>query len=214
MLMMLGLALVLAFLLTRPSQKFMAWILRRNAASLAEYDLVPGPVCSDAVLAAGGFLALAAGLALPHSLAGKIFSAFMLFWLWLLWLIDWRFQFIFDDTLLPLLLAGICATPWLPHSLTQRLLAGGGALLFFALLAILGRGALGGGDVKLMAVLGIWLGMHGIVSTACTGFIVGGVAAALLLLFRLRTRKDYFAFGPYLIIGAASAWLNQVQFWK
>ena len=92
--------------------------------------------------------------------------------------------------------------------------AGAGALLVLTLLAILGRGALGGGDVKLMGVLGLWLGINGIVRTASVGFMLGGAYALVMLFLRLRKRKDYFAFGPFLIIGAVVAWLAQVPLWK
>lgn len=207
-------ALAGAAAFTLPCQRFMGWLLQRNAASLAEYDLQPGPVASNAVVGAGLAVALLAGLVVPVSAAGKLLSCFVLAWLWLLWLIDYAFQFIFDDSLLPLLVLALVATPWLPCSLWQRLAAGTGALVVLALLAIVGQGALGGGDVKLMGVLGLWLGINGIVTTASVGFMLGGVFALLLLLFRLRKRKDYFAFGPFLIIGAVVAWLGQVPLWK
>ena len=92
--------------------------------------------------------------------------------------------------------------------------AGAGAFVVLAALAILGRGALGGGDVKMMAVLGLWLGVNGIITTACIGFILGGIAAIIMLLLRIHGRKDFFAFGPFLIMGAVVAWLSQVLLWK
>lgn len=207
-------ALIGAAALTQPSQRLMRWFLERNADSLAEYDLQPGPVASNLVVGAGLAVAMFVGLCIPVSIAGKALSFFLLPWLWLLWLIDNAFQFIFDDSLLPLLLLALVATPWLPCSLWERLAAGAGALLVLTLLAILGRGALGGGDVKLMGVLGLWLGINGIVRTASVGFMLGGAYALVMLLLRLRKRKDYFAFGPFLIIGAVVAWLAQVPLWK
>ena len=125
-----------------------------------------------------------------------------------------RFQFIFDDSLLPLLVVGLVATPWLPFSIWQRLAAGAGAFVVLAALAILGRGALGGGDVKMMAALGLWFGVNGIITTASVGFIIGGIAAIVMLFFKVHGRKDFFAFGPFLIIGAVVAWLGQVLLWK
>ena len=167
------LALLLALALTPVSQRLMAWCLERNRASLVEYNLEPGPVCSKITLALGLAVALFLGLAVPASVVGKALSCFLLCWLWLLWLIDYRFQFIFDDSLVPLLTVAVVATPWLPFSIWQRLAAGAGAFVVLAALAILGRGALGGGDVKMMAVLGLWLGVNGIITTACIGFILG-----------------------------------------
>ena len=210
----IALALAIAAFLTPLCQRLMAWCLERNRDSLAEYNLEPGPVCSNIALGAGLFLALFLGLLLPASIVSKALSCFLLCWLWLLWLIDYRFQFIFDDSLLPLLVVGLVATPWLPFSIWQRLAAGAGAFVVLALLAILGRGALGGGDVKMMAVLGLWLGVNGIITAASVGFIIGGIAAIIMLLFKVHGRKDFFAFGPFLIIGAVVAWLGQVLLWK
>ena len=208
------LALLLALALTPVSQRLMAWCLERNRASLVEYNLEPGPVCSKITLALGLAVALFLGLAVPASVVGKALSCFLLCWLWLLWLIDYRFQFIFDDSLVPLLTVAVVATPWLPFSIWQRLAAGAGAFVVLAALAILRRGALGGGDVKMMAVLGLWLGVNGIITTACIGFILGGVAASIMLLCKVHGCKDFFAFEPFLIIGAVVAWLGQVLLWK
>ena len=210
----IALALAIAAFLTPLCQRLMAWCLERNRDSLAEYNLEPGPVCSNIALGAGLFLALFLGLLLPASIVSKALSCFLLCWLWLLWLIDYRFQFIFDDSLLPLVVVGLVATPWLPFSIWQRLAAGAGAFVVLAALAILGRGALGGGDVKMMAVLGLWLGVNGIITAASVGFIIGGIAAIVMLLFKVHGRKDFFAFGPFLIIGAVVAWLGQVLLWK
>ena len=186
----IALALAVAAFLTPLSQRLMAWCLERNRDSLAEYNMEPGPVCSNIALAAGLFVAMFLGLILPASIVSKALSCFLLCWLWLLWLIDYRFQFIFDDSLIPLVVLGLAATPYLPYSIWQRLAAAAGAFVVLAALAILGRGALGRGDVKMMAALGLWFGVNGIITTACIGFIVGGVAAVIFLLLKIHGRKD------------------------
>ncbi|MGM9529667.1 MAG: prepilin peptidase [Phascolarctobacterium sp.] len=214
MLMKLAIALALTAILTPLSVRLMAWLLERNKDSLAEYNLEPGPVCSHITLAVGIFVALTLGLVIAPTTVSKALSCFLLYWLWLLWLIDYRFQFIFDDSLVPLVVLGLAATPYLPFSIWQRLAAAAGAFIVLAALAILGRGALGGGDVKMMAALGLWFGVNGIITTACIGFLVGGVAAVIFLLLKIHGRKDFFAFGPFLIIGAVVAWLSQVLLWK
>ena len=76
------------------------------------------------------------------------------------------------------------------------------------LLAFIGSG-LGLGDVKLGALIGLWLGWHGVpilVASLCTGIILGGLAAFLLLLTRRAGRKSSIAYGPYLIAGALMGW--------
>ena len=76
------------------------------------------------------------------------------------------------------------------------------------LLAFIGSD-LGLGDVKLGALIGLWLGWHGapiLVASLCTGIILGGLAAILMLLTRRAGRKSSIAYGPYLIAGALMGW--------
>lgn len=193
-------------------QRIMDFYLRRNEALLREYDLQIGRVSHMATLAAGVAVALALGYLVPATLVGKALSCFFLYWLWLLWLVDWRYQFIFDDSLLPLLAGGIAIALYAPGALWLRLVAAGGTFVVLAALSILGRGALGGGDVKMMAVVGLWLGQE-VILALTTGFILGGVAAVVLLLLRRAGRKDFFAFGPFLIIGTLLGWLVQAVAW-
>ncbi len=190
----------------------MDFYLRRNEALLREYDLQIGRVCHIALLAAGVAVALALGYLVPATLVGKALSCFFLYWLWLLWLVDWCYQFIFDDSLLPLLAGGIAIALYAPGALWLRLVAAGGTFVVLAALSILGRGALGGGDVKMMAVVGLWLGQE-VILALTTGFILGGVAAVVLLFLRRAGRKDFFAFGPFLIIGTLLGWLVQAVAW-
>lgn len=68
---------------------------------------------------------------------------------------------------------------------------------------------LGMGDVKLGAVLALWLGPHGgwVVAWAlAAGFLIGGVAALVLMALGRAGRKELIAFGPYLLAGGLVAW--------
>ena len=82
------------------------------------------------------------------------------------------------------------------------LILGGGILLLIALVT---NGAMGGGDIKLMAVLGYYLGWKATVMALLLSFIFGGVIGVLLLLFKLKTRKDAVPFGPFLALGGLIA---------
>lgn len=193
-------------------QHIMAFYLRRNEALLREYDLQITRVCHPAVLSLGVGVALALGYIVPETNVGKALSCFFLYWLWLLWLIDWRYQFIFDDSLLPLLAGGAFLAVYAPGLLWLRLAAAGGTFVVLAALAILGRGALGGGDVKMMACIALWLS-DDVILALVIGFILGGVGAVVLLLLRRAGRKDFFAFGPFLIIGTLVTWLALAAQW-
>lgn len=81
----------------------------------------------------------------------------------------------------------------------------GGAV--FLVLAILSRGALGGGDVKLIASLGLWLGTDALLFVTMAGIVLGGLAALLLMLLRLKKRKSAFAYGPYFALTTLALFL-------
>jgi leader peptidase (prepilin peptidase) / N-methyltransferase len=80
----------------------------------------------------------------------------------------------------------------------------GGAVGFgaFLLLAMLGRGALGFGDVKLAGLIGLMTGYPHVITALVLGIVLGGVAAIVLLLSRRATRKSTMAYAPYLAMGA------------
>lgn len=191
----------------------MKFFLQRNAALLREYELEPGRVCHPLTLFLGMAVMLLLGAALPQSVVGKVLSCLLLCWLWLLWLIDWRYQFIFDDMVLPLAVLCFGAAVYTQAELWQHVLTAVVIFAALAALAILGRGALGGGDVKLMAALALLLGVEGTLLALCIGFMLGGVAALVLLVLRKAGRKDFFAFGPFLIIGTVLAWMTLALNW-
>lgn len=83
-----------------------------------------------------------------------------------------------------------------------------GALLpagFFLLLAVASRGGVGGGDIKLAAVIGLFLGLPlALVAVFVASLAAGAVGLALLAAGRKR-RWDPIPFGPFLALGAAAA---------
>jgi leader peptidase (prepilin peptidase) / N-methyltransferase len=81
------------------------------------------------------------------------------------------------------------------------MLIAGGAMGFFWLV---GRGALGLGDVKLSAFAGAALGMQGAVTFLVVGALVGA-GAALVVLAMTRNRRATLPYGPWLAIGATIA---------
>ena len=62
-------------------------------------------------------------------------------------------------------------------------------------------GAFGGGDIKLMASCGLFLGWKTILISTFLGFLFGGLWAAGLLVTGKAGRKEHFAFGPFLCLG-------------
>jgi leader peptidase (prepilin peptidase)/N-methyltransferase len=91
--------------------------------------------------------------------------------------------------------------------LEQAALAGVIAFAVFFLLALVARGGLGMGDVKLAGMLGFLLGWP-VVGALALGVIAGGFAGAALILSSKATLRSTIAYGPYLALGGAIAILG------
>jgi leader peptidase (prepilin peptidase) / N-methyltransferase len=130
--------------------------------------------------------------------------------------IDLEFQIIPDVISLPGIVIGLAASyfyltdPFVPGKLLGFVnsligaLAGGG--LFF-IIVILSRGGMGGGDVKLMAMIGAFTGWKGVFLTTLVGSFVGSVVGIAMMMFSDAGRKTKLPFGPYLAIGALATLL-------
>ncbi len=79
---------------------------------------------------------------------------------------------------------------------------------FLLLVAVLGSliyrtdDAMGMGDVKLMAPIGLFLGWKLCIAALASSILLGGIISMLLMLLRIKKRKDTVAFGPFIVIGS------------
>ncbi len=76
---------------------------------------------------------------------------------------------------------------------------------FYALLRVISRAGMGGGDVKLAALLGFVLGWHGwqaLAVGAASAFVLGALYALVLMALRRADGSTRIAFGPWMILGA------------
>jgi leader peptidase (prepilin peptidase) / N-methyltransferase len=101
-----------------------------------------------------------------------------------------------------------------PGDALRALLGGVAGFAALLVIALISPRGLGMGDVKLAAALGIGLGYLSwghVVVGIFGGFLLGGLVAILLILTRLRSRKDLVPFGPYLAAAALLAvWFGDV----
>lgn len=74
--------------------------------------------------------------------------------------------------------------------------------------------AFGGGDIKLTAAGGFFLGWRLILMAFGFSIVGGGVYGLALLLSGKRGRRDLFAFGPFLCAGMALAYFFGDALWK
>jgi leader peptidase (prepilin peptidase)/N-methyltransferase len=87
-----------------------------------------------------------------------------------------------------------------------------GAFLAFGVMlviALIGRGQMGMGDVKMAALCGAAVGIRAVLPMLAITFLLGGVIAAAALLSRRRSRSESMAFTPFLgiaVLIATSVW--------
>ena len=74
-------------------------------------------------------------------------------------------------------------------------------------MAVISKGGMGGGDIKLAAVIGAFTGLPGAVITLLLSSLLGSVFGVTLILLGKAGRKTPVKFGPYLAVGAYTAFL-------
>lgn len=90
------------------------------------------------------------------------------------------------------------------------------AAVLYAGFFLLSRFGMGGGDVKLAALLGLYLGWLGWSSVAVglfSGFMLGGAFAVALVIARRAGRKSRVPYGPFLLAGAFVAVFAGAPIW-
>ena len=75
------------------------------------------------------------------------------------------------------------------------------------LLAAVFFGGMGGGDIKLMAAAGLFLGWQNTLLAMFFGIVFGGMYGIYLLAAKKAGKKDHYAFGPFLCAGIVIAML-------
>jgi len=83
----------------------------------------------------------------------------------------------------------------------------------FLLIALVQRGAMGAGDVKLAVAGGALLGYPLILRGLFWGILAAGGATLLLMAMRRIGRKSYIAYGPYLALGISLALIGSLGLW-
>ena len=109
--------------------------------------------------------------------------------------------------------------PWLTDSMTMRVAyaALGGAIGFviFLLIALVSRGGMGWGDVKLAALIGLATGFPMVFVAIIMAAILGGIVAVALMIAKKRGRREMIPFGPFLAVAAMVTllWGSKILDW-
>lgn len=151
----------------------------------------------------------------PALLAGTYASIFLA-----LTLTDLERRLIPNRVVYPaLLLAAALSWAWPDTSVGQvfagGLVAAGIAAGILVLSLPFGADAFGMGDVKMIVLVGLVVGLPAVIIGVLVGTLAAGVAAVLLLLSGRLGRRDYLPHGPFLALGAVVAlfWGQDVWDW-
>jgi len=122
--------------------------------------------------------------------------------------IDLNEQIVPDVISLPGIVIGFILSFFVPYisfiNSGLGVIVGGGTILIIGLggSAIFKKEAMGGGDVKLAAMIGAFLGWKYIIISLFLGFFIGALAGIILILSKIRSREDTVPFGPFIVLGS------------
>jgi leader peptidase (prepilin peptidase)/N-methyltransferase len=121
--------------------------------------------------------------------------------------IDLDVQIIPDVISLPGIVIGLVASYWLPQGVVSSVigfLVGGGVFWLVAAVGarVLKQEAMGGGDIKLIAMVGAFLGWHNVLLTIFLASLSGAAVGLMFMALKGWGRKTPIPFGPFLALGA------------
>lgn len=134
------------------------------------------------------------GLTAELAVALFYFSIFIV-----IFVIDIDHQLILNRIVYPAAAIALIIDIFMPEpGFLNGLLGGGVGLAVLLVPALVFRGGMGWGDVKMAGLIGLVVGFPQVLVAVVGGVIVGGLVAVILLLFRIKGRKDAIPFGPFL----------------
>ena len=123
------------------------------------------------------------------------------------------------------LLLSLLPHSWLSHttwltlaiqpSIASAALGGVAGFVIFLLIALISRGGMGWGDVKLAALIGLATGFPLVFVAIIMAAILGGIVAVVLVIAKRRKRRQTIPFGPFLALTAMVTllWGSNILSW-
>ncbi|HEY4688202.1 MAG TPA: A24 family peptidase [Anaerolineae bacterium] len=120
--------------------------------------------------------------------------------------IDLRYRLVLNIVVFPVI-AVILAVSVVSPRIDEVTTLVGGAMGFglFLLAALVRPNGLGGGDVKLAALIGVLFGFPHALWALLLGILAGGLASIILIAVRCWDRRTRIAYAPFLCFGAIVA---------
>ena len=135
--------------------------------------------------------------------------------------IDLNEQIIPDVISLPGIVIGLILSFIVPYisfiNSALGVVVGGGIILIIGLAGsvIFKKEAMGGGDVKLAAMIGAFLGWRYMVISLFLGFFIGALTGIILIIAKIKKREDAIPFGPFIVLGSfiTLLWGEKILLW-
>lgn len=164
-----------------------------------QYPIVEGITALSSL-----FLFIRFGISLSYFIYFAFISALIV-----ITVIDLYHQIIPDVISLPGIGVGLLASLAMPNISFWESLIGmisGGGVLFLVATGyqwLFKREGMGGGDVKLLAMIGAFLGWKAVILTILLSSLIGSIVGVVLILIEGKDFKYAIPFGPFLSLGAA-----------
>ena len=135
--------------------------------------------------------------------------------------IDLNEQIVPDVISLPGIGVGLILSFFVPYisfiNSALGVVVGGGIILIIALVGsmIFKKEAMGGGDVKLAAMIGAFLGWRYAIISLFLGFFLGALTGIILIMAKIKKREDAIPFGPFIALGSIITllWGEKILLW-
>ncbi len=176
-----------------------------------QYPLVEGVTALSSL-----FLIIKFGLSLSYLIYFAFVAALIV-----IAIIDLYHQIIPDVISLPGVGVGLLASIIIPQitffDSLIGILFGGGSLFLVATLYqwLFKREGMGGGDIKLLAMIGAFLGWKAVILTILLSSLIGSITGITIMVLKGKDFKYAIPFGPFLSLGAVIAlfYQNEIIFW-
>jgi leader peptidase (prepilin peptidase)/N-methyltransferase len=130
--------------------------------------------------------------------------------------IDLEHGLILNKIVYPALAVALLIDVFMPQpGIISGVIGGGIGLVLFLLVVLISRGGMGWGDVKMAALIGLVTGFPLVFVALLLGIILGGLVAGVLLLFKIKKRKEAIPFAPFLSLAtiATLLWGSDILSW-
>ena len=95
----------------------------------------------------------------------------------------------------------ICDFKSAKSELLSCLIAGAGIAIILCIMRLIVKEGIGFGDIKLFAVMGLFLGVRGSIPSIFMSFVISFFVSVYMLISKRKSRKDQIAFAPSILVG-------------